>query len=100
MQRIRPEIALIHDSAVNVDDVAGPLAKSFAFEKQVLDSFVNRNPVRADLLVFFANPRTGATYDLLKAALDGNASGKIFILPTHNSDSITKLEKMFSTRVI
>lgn len=94
MQRLGPEIAIVHDSSVNIDDVAEPLAKSFALEKQSLDDYVNRNPVSADLLVFFANPRSGSTYDLLKTALEGNESGKIFVLPTHNSDSISKLENL------
>ena len=94
MQRLGPEIAIVHDSSVNIDDVAEPLAKSFALEKQSLDDYVNRNPVSADLLVFFANPRSGSTYDLLKTALEVNESGKIFVLPTHNSDSISKLENL------
>ena len=86
-----PDIALIHDGTVKVDDVAAPLAKSFTLKSQTLDDYVAGSALKANLHVFFTNPRVAATYELLKAAVEGCDGGKIFVLPTHNSDSISRL---------
>lgn len=91
MPSLLPDIAVIHDSAVKVDDVAGPLTKCFTLKSQTLDDYVAGSSLKADLHVFFTNPRSGQTYELLKTAVEGCVGGKIFVLPTHNSESISKL---------
>ncbi len=91
MTRLLLDIAVIHDSAVKVADVTDPLVKCFTLKSQILDDYVACDPLKADLHVFFTNPRSGPTYDLLKAAIERCDSGKLFVLPTHNSDSISKL---------
>jgi putative nucleotidyltransferase with HDIG domain len=89
--RLLPDIAVIHDKAVDLDAVAGPLSKFFTLKSQLLDDYVAGEPLNADLHVFFTNPRSGPTFESLKAATELCDGAKIFVLPTHNSDSITKL---------
>lgn len=91
MPRLLPDIAVIHDGAVKVDDLAEPLAKCFTLKSQTLDDYVANSPLEADLYVFFTNPRSRQTFELLKTAVEGNVGGNIFVLPTHNSENISRL---------
>ena len=86
-----PDIALIHDNAVNIDHVIKPLKNCFTVQSQTLDDYLDQDPLKADLFVFFTTLKSVAMRDLLKRAIEVCNGAKIFVLPTHNSDSISRL---------
>jgi len=94
MSRVIPDIAVIHDSGVRPEDVTAPLAKCFLLRSQSLEAFVAGSPLKAELYLFFTNPRVQQTHALLKTALERCDGATLFVLPTHNSDSIARLDSL------
>lgn len=89
-----PDISIVYDKAVNLDEVQAPLARVCSIKSQGLTDHVGPDMIKAGLYVYFVNPRPARTFELLQKALEDRDRENIFVLPTYNSDSIASLERL------
>ncbi len=94
MQGLRSDIAVVHDAAFEPKDVVEALAGYFSLSRMRLDDDLSNGSLSAHLYVFCASLGSDRAFRRVKKA-SGNCRGeKLFVLPTHNSDAISRLRDL------
>ena len=94
MQGLRTEIAVVHDGAYEPKDVMSALAGHFSLRGVALDEYLANGAQTAHLYVFCASLRSDKTFRRVKKAVESCDGEKLFILPTNNSASVSRLSDL------
>ncbi len=94
MQRLKTDIAVVHDAAFEPGDVVEALTGYFSLSRVSLDDDLGNDSLSAHLCVFCASLRPGLAFQRLRKALQDCEGEKLFIIPTHNSDAISRLRDL------
>ncbi|MHA1152651.1 MAG: HD domain-containing phosphohydrolase [Alphaproteobacteria bacterium] len=91
MHGLRTDIAVVHDPSFEPGAVVSALADHFSLRREILDdSFVAESP-GAHLYAFCTSISSGPAFQRVKKALEKCSGEKLLVLPTHNSDAISRL---------
>ena len=94
MQGLRSDIAVVHDAAFEPKDVVEALAGYFSLSRKGLGDDLSNGSLSAHLYVFCASLGSDRAFRRVKKA-SGNCRGeKLFVLPTHNTDAISRLRDL------
>lgn len=91
MQAPSSKIAVIYDSPAARDGAVAALAGYFTVTQIPLEQFADEGPFDAEINVFCVNAGEMETTKQVKKALQNSQAEALFILPTHNSDGISRL---------
>lgn len=91
MQALSAKIAIVYDSTSARDAAAAALAGYFTVAQIPLKQFSEAGPYDAAVNVFCVNAREVETTKLVKKILETCQTEALFVLPTHNSDGISRL---------
>ena len=94
MHGSRTEIAVIHDGAFEPKEVVAGLEGYFSLREVALDDYLDNGSQTADLYVFCTSLRSENTFRRIKKAVEICDGEKLFVLPTHNSTSVSRLRDL------
>lgn len=94
MQGLRTDIAVVHDDAFEPGDVVEALTGYFNLSRVSLDDDLGNGLPNAHLYVFCASLRPGLAFWQITKALQDCQGEKLFIIPTHNSDAVSRLHDL------
>ncbi len=94
MQGIGTDIVVVHDAAFKPGEVVSALAGHFAVRQEGMDGVLGEGASSAHLYVFCVSINSDKAFRRVKKALKGRESANLFILPTHNSDAISRLRDL------
>lgn len=92
MQSLDSDIVLLKGPGSNARQIAGALGEGFCVREEMLEDLPPEPTDDASLYIFFANLASQQTYDLVKAATRLCRGEKLYVLPTHNSKSMSRLQ--------
>ncbi len=91
MQTPSPNVVVIYDSLIARDGAAAALAGYFTVNQVPLEKFITEGSFDAPVNVFCVNAGELETTKQVKKVLENCQNEALFVLPTHNSDGITRL---------
>jgi putative nucleotidyltransferase with HDIG domain len=94
MQGLGTDIVVLHDTDFKPGGVVSALAEHFAVRQEGLDGVLGEGASSAHLYVFCASLSSDKAFRRVKKALKGREGEKLFVLPTHNSDAISRLRDL------
>jgi putative nucleotidyltransferase with HDIG domain len=94
MLGVATEIVVVHDDAFKLGPVVSALTGHFAVRQEGLDSVLGEGASSAHLYVFCASLSSDKSFRRVKKALMGREGENLFVLPTHNSDAISRLRAL------
>lgn len=91
MSGLGTDIVVLNDAAFQPGEIVSALAGHFIVRQESLDGDRGKGTSNAHLYVFCTGLRSEEAFRQAKKALKGRDGEKLFIFPTHNSDSISRL---------
>ena len=94
MQGLRTDVAVVHDTAFEPGDVVEALTGYFSFSRVGLDDDLGDGSLSAHLYIFCASLGSDRVFRRVRNVLRDCEGEKLFILPTHNSDAVSRLRDL------
>ncbi|NNE84586.1 MAG: HD domain-containing protein [Alphaproteobacteria bacterium] len=87
-------IGVIYDSKQAYEAVSSALSSYFQFRKIPFEDCATDGALDASLNIFCVNIGDKTTFERVKGAIKNSQGETLFVLPTHNSDSISQLHHL------